>query len=288
MKNTFELIEATMKRVKDCWVYEGKFQDMEELTHGNIVFAYASISSSLNSSFENSQLDVYAHPIETIRNMDKYRLVNLSISDEQKMKETLLTLYYNNKDYFDTKLMVTEYCYLLGGKKVVLFDDTNHIYHVVTDNKRYDPHLYCICVNDGRIVSIASDIDCIEYLKDKYEDDDSFQKVIFNFEHKWYSKKNETKFKFIEGKMIDMCHFKMYEGKLQDMEQAKNGLEVFVYANISDYETDTFEESEVRVYAHSFEKLYCAEEYELDLCECDQVKLKSTLIKEYHKLLKVH
>ena len=58
--------------------------------------------------------------------------------------------------------------------------------------------------------------------------------------------------------MIDMCHFKMYEGKCQDMEQAKNGLEVFVYANISDYETDTFEKSEVRAYAYLFEKLYCA------------------------------
>ena len=55
-----------------------------------------------------------------------------------------------------------------------------------------------------------------------------------------------------------MCHFKMYEGKCQDMEQAKNGLEVFVYANISDYETDTFEKSEVRAYAYLFEKLYCA------------------------------
>lgn len=60
------------------------------------------------------------------------------------------------------------------------------------------------------------------------------------------------KFKFIEGKIIDMCHFKMFEGKFQDMEeQNKKGTEVYIYANISNFETDTFEKSEVDRIIHT-------------------------------------
>lgn len=73
-----------------------------------------------------------------------------------------------------------------------------------------------------------------------------------------------NKFKLIEVKFIDMFHFHLYEGKFQDMEQKEyQNRETYVYANVSDFETRTFEESDVRVYAHSFETLYCAEDYEL-------------------------
>ena len=93
------------------------------------------------------------------------------------------------------------------------------------------------------------------------------------------------KFKFIEGKIIDMYHFKMFEGKFQDMEeQTKKGSEVYIYANISNFETDAFEKSEVTVYAHPYEQLYYAERYKLYLDKEDQERLKRILVKEYHNL----
>ena len=72
------------------------------------------------------------------------------------------------------------------------------------------------------------------------------------------------KFKLIEVKYIDMFHFQLYEGKFQDMEQLEyQEREVYVYANLSNLETPSYSESDVRVYAHSFDELYCAEDYEL-------------------------
>lgn len=83
------------------------------------------------------------------------------------------------------------------------------------------------------------------------------------------------KFKFIEGKIIDMCHFKMFEGKFQDMEeQNKKGTEVYIYANISNFETDTFEKSEVDIYAYPYTQLYYSEIYRLYLDKEDQERLK--------------
>lgn len=71
-------------------------------------------------------------------------------------------------------------------------------------------------------------------------------------------------YKLVDVKFIDLKHFQMYEGKFQDMEQLKHhAKEVYIYANISNFETEKYEDSEVRVYAHSYENLYCAEDYEL-------------------------
>ena len=70
-------------------------------------------------------------------------------------------------------------------------------------------------------------------------------------------------FKLVEVNFVDMYHFKMWEGKSQDLRQAENGNEIYVYANLSDHDSKTIEESDVRVYAHPFEGLYYAELYEL-------------------------
>ena len=70
--------------------------------------------------------------------------------------------------------------------------------------------------------------------------------------------------RLVETKKIDMYHFQMYEGKFEDLSQAQAGNEpVYVYANISNFETETFEESAVRIYAHSYKNLQYAQEYEL-------------------------
>ena len=96
-------------------------------------------------------------------------------------------------------------------------------------------------------------------------------------------KKDEQRFCLVETNEVDMHHFQLLEGKFQDTEQLVNGIEVFVYANISNFETETFEESEVRVYAHPFEKLYQAEEYELSLDAKDILEIKKSLIEAYHE-----
>ena len=72
------------------------------------------------------------------------------------------------------------------------------------------------------------------------------------------------KFELVEIKFIDMYHFQMYEGKFRDLSQVESGNEEkFIYANVSNFETTLYEESEIRIYAHSYEDLYCAEDYEL-------------------------
>lgn len=72
------------------------------------------------------------------------------------------------------------------------------------------------------------------------------------------------KYELVEVKFIDMYHFKMYEGKFLDIEQLNAGHpDTYIYANVSNFETKTYEESEVRIYAHSYEDMYCAEDYEL-------------------------
>ena len=72
------------------------------------------------------------------------------------------------------------------------------------------------------------------------------------------------KLELVEVKFIDMYHFQMHEGKFKDLIQSENGhTEKYIYANVSNFDTETYEESEIRIYAHSYEDLYCAEDYEL-------------------------
>ena len=74
----------------------------------------------------------------------------------------------------------------------------------------------------------------------------------------------------------------MYEGKFKDVSQAESGhSEKYIYANVSNFETETYEESEVRIYAHSYEDLYCAEDYELTTLHNDELceYLKSEILK---------
>ena len=86
-------------------------------------------------------------------------------------------------------------------------------------------------------------------------------------------------YRLTDIKFIDMHHFQMYEGKFAVT--TENG-EKYVFANVSNFDTKTYEESELRIYSASFENLCCAEDYEL----CDFYKqpvlceyLKSELLK---------
>lgn len=98
------------------------------------------------------------------------------------------------------------------------------------------------------------------------------------------------KYELVEVKFIDMYHFQMYEGKFRDLEQTENGHEeMFIYANVSNFDSRTFEESTVRIYARSYEELYSAEEYELvnlyndALCEY----LKAEILKNMGKCISI-
>ena len=72
------------------------------------------------------------------------------------------------------------------------------------------------------------------------------------------------KLELVEVKFINMYHFQMYEGKFRDLSQAESGHEEkFIYANVSNFDSMLYEESEIRIYAHPYEDLYCAEDYEL-------------------------
>ena len=71
------------------------------------------------------------------------------------------------------------------------------------------------------------------------------------------------KFALVDVKYIDCRFFQMVEGKFLDLEQKEyQNRDVYVYANIANNETD-IEDSYVRYYPYSFDKLYCAEDYEL-------------------------
>lgn len=91
-------------------------------------------------------------------------------------------------------------------------------------------------------------------------------------------------YELVDIKCIDMCNFQMYEGKFKDIKQSKNGhKEIYIYANLSNLETELLEDSELTIYAHSYEDLYCACDYELislyeddELCEW----LKSEILNE--------
>ena len=87
------------------------------------------------------------------------------------------------------------------------------------------------------------------------------------------------KFELVEAKYIDMYHFQMIEGKFLDLEQKEyQHRKVYVYANLSNFESE-IGNSDVRYYAHSFENLYCAEDYELYNFKAYDKEVKSELIK---------
>ena len=97
------------------------------------------------------------------------------------------------------------------------------------------------------------------------------------------------KFKLVEAKIIDVYHFQMVEGKFIDLENKEmNNINIYVYGNISNFDTETIRESEVRVYAHSFEDLYDAEQYELYHFEDDyseEIRQQLLETEEYKKFV---
>ena len=84
-----------------------------------------------------------------------------------------------------------------------------------------------------------------------------------------------NKIKLVALKHIDMYHFEMWEGKFQDLEQ---NAEIYFYANLSNFDTPTFEESEVRAYAHSYDDLYDPDGYELNLAPSVEQRVKEIIL----------
>lgn len=85
-------------------------------------------------------------------------------------------------------------------------------------------------------------------------------------------------FKLEEVKHIDMYHFDLYEGKFVDIRQTENGFAPqYIYANISSFEGKSYEESGVRIYAHSFAEMYDADAYELTNLEASDSQAGNSL-----------
>ena len=88
--------------------------------------------------------------------------------------------------------------------------------------------------------------------------------------------------KLVDMKYIDMYHFQMWEGKFLDTEQ--EGREIYIYANVSNFDTESYDESEVRVYPYSYEDLYCADDYMMWIGNKDlEGYLKQTLLENIPK-----
>ncbi len=90
--------------------------------------------------------------------------------------------------------------------------------------------------------------------------------------------------KFIEGKLYrgDFGNMSViYEGKFLDTWQDK---EIYLYANISDFDSDSLDESYLRIYPYPFFELVDAENWALtNMTFGDIVTIKYTLIEEYRK-----
>ena len=90
-----------------------------------------------------------------------------------------------------------------------------------------------------------------------------------------------SKFKFLKGNILNIDdRFEMYEGEFLDTEKSNT-----IFANISNFECDAFEDSDVYVYPESFNSLTNAEDYEIKLSDDEYQKLKDSLILNYHKYL---
>lgn len=85
-----------------------------------------------------------------------------------------------------------------------------------------------------------------------------------------------NKFELIEIKYINMYCFDMWEGKFKDTEQ-KAG-DVYIYANLSTFDSNTYAESDVRIYAHSYDTIYCPEDYEITVGKAQEKYLKETIL----------
>ena len=91
------------------------------------------------------------------------------------------------------------------------------------------------------------------------------------------------KWKLIDVKYIDMYHFQIYEGKFQNMEELEmNNKELFAYANISNFDSKSFAESEVRVYPFSYEDMYDPEAFEVNATRYEAY-FKRCILEYIHK-----
>ena len=71
----FKLVEVNFIDMFHFQLYEGKFQDMEQLEHyGTEVYVYANLSNLETGKFNESEVRVYAHPFDTLYSALYYEL----------------------------------------------------------------------------------------------------------------------------------------------------------------------------------------------------------------------
>ena len=93
------------------------------------------------------------------------------------------------------------------------------------------------------------------------------------------------KFKLVDTKLLDEWNFQMFEGKFKDLSQESD---IYIYANVSNFNTETFEESDIYIYSHSFEELTNAEDYDItaNFSEDFLKGIKESLLDEYEQTKK--
>lgn len=93
----------------------------------------------------------------------------------------------------------------------------------------------------------------------------------------------KTTYELVEVKFIDMFHFQMQEGKFKVVQEVPNEKgDTFLYANVSTFDSKTYEESDLRIYSASFESVEDASDVELhELYENTGLReqLKSEILK---------
>lgn len=99
-------------------------------------------------------------------------------------------------------------------------------------------------------------------------------------------KKPSKEFGFVKGKLLKDCIYgsDMFECEFEDKRQAEH---ISFYANLSNFDSPTIEEADVYVYAHSFDTLCNAEDYNItnNFSDRQLEYLKETIIKEYQKTI---
>ena len=108
----------------------------------------------------------------------------------------------------------------------------------------------------------------------------------------WIKRKNNIeikKFKLVDAQIVGIYPLQMVEGKFLDIENTTSGHDdVYVYANISNFEVENVDDSDVRIYSHSFADLYCPEDYEICTFDnyTDEIKaqlMQTDAYKEFKK-----
>lgn len=98
----FKLIEVKYIDMFHFQLYEGKFQDMEELSgSGKEIYIYANISNLETKNFHSSEVRIYAHSFEDVYDASHYELENFDDKIKEHFRHDILryieTKFKNNK-----------------------------------------------------------------------------------------------------------------------------------------------------------------------------------------------